>query len=156
MSATSEVFKAVNRPQLLVRMHSVSLVTVAVFVVAAAVPFGIVGVAIAVSLSRCLTAAYALRRAWPLAGLDRRDLMQAILGPAIASVAMILIMFAFAAAVSPLAHAQALAILLTIAEAAIGAIVYGIVLLLIDRERRRSARKLVALAQASVLSSLLT
>lgn len=156
MSATSEVFKAVDRPQLLVRMHSVSLITMAGFVVAVAVPFGIVGVAIAVSVSRCVTASYALRRAWPLAGLDRRDLTQAILGPAIASVAMILIMFAFAAAVDPLSYAQAPAILLTIAEAAIGAVVYGIVLLLIDRERRRSARKLVALAQASVLSSLLT
>ena len=156
ISATAEVFKAVGRPQLLIRMHSVSLVSIAVLVVGAAIPFGLVGVAVAVSVSRCLTAGYGLTHAGPLTGLHRGDFYKAMRGPALASVVMLLAMFGFAAAVDPLGYGQAVALVLTVAEALVGALAYAIVLLLVDRDRRHSAMRLVALAQASLLSVVLT
>lgn len=152
MSASSEVFKAVGRPHLLIRMHSVSLTTIAIFVVAAAIPFGLVGVAVAVSASRCVTAAYGLRHAARLTGLHRDDLTRALKGPVAASLVMVLVMFGFAALVNPLDHRVVLAWILTAAEGVLGAIVYMAVLLAVDSERRRSAMKLVAVAQASALS----
>lgn len=152
MSASSEVFKAVGRPQLLIQMHSVSLTTIAIFVVAAAIPFGLVGVAVAVSASRCVTASYGLRHAGRVTGLTRDDLIRAVKGPVAASLVMVLVMFGYAALFNPLDHRVLLAWLLTAGEAALGALVYGLVLLAIDRERRRSAMHLVAVAQASALS----
>jgi O-antigen/teichoic acid export membrane protein len=155
MSASSEVYKAVGRPRLLIRMHTVSLTTIAIFVVAAAIPFGLVGVAVAVSASRCVTAVYGLRQAGRVTGLHRDDLTRALKGPVAASLVMVLAMFGFAALVSPLDHRVVLAWALTVAEAVLGAIVYGIVLLGLDRDRRRSAMNLVAVAHASVLSIVL-
>ena len=92
----------------------------------------------------------------PLTGLHRGDFYKAMLGPALASVVMLLAMFGFAAAVDPLGHGQAVALVLTVAEALVGALAYGIVLLLVDRDRRHSAMRLVALAQASLLGFVLT
>ncbi len=155
MSASSEVFKAVGRPHLLIRMHSVSLTTITIFVVAAAIPFGLVGVAVAVSASRCVTAGYGLRHAARVTGLQRDDISRAVKGPAAASVVMVLVMFGFAALVNPLDHRVVLAWALTVAEAALGALVYGVVLLAVDRDRRRSALRLVAVAQANLLSIVL-
>jgi hypothetical protein len=78
-----------------------------------------------------------------------------VIGPAVASTVMVLTMIGFGEAVNPLGHPRALAWALTAAEAAIGAIAYAIVLLAVDRDRRRSAMRFVALAQASLPSIVL-
>jgi O-antigen/teichoic acid export membrane protein len=144
------VLKAVGKPRLLVRMHAVSLASMAAFVGAAAVPFGIVGVAIAVSASRCLTAAYGLRHAAALTGLHSGDLQRALAGPVVAAVMMLIAMVVFASALDPLGHDHVLAAVLTVLEALIGAFVYTIVLLLVDGERRRSAGELLAVRQPAL------
>lgn len=143
LSVTSEVLKAVGRPRLLVRMHLMSLLTMAMFVGATAAPFGLVGVGIAVSASQCVTAAYMLRYAVTLTGLDWSDLRGAAGGPLLATSAMLLAMFAFSVAASPLAHPLPLAWGLVTAETIIGGGVYVAVLLAIDRSRRQRARMLL-------------
>jgi PST family polysaccharide transporter len=140
-SVASEVFKAVGRPQILVSMHLVNLCSMALLVTVAAIWIGLVGVAVAVSVSQCLTAAYALRRVAPLVDLGWADLARAAAGPAFATAPMLLAMFGFAAAVRPLSHAAVLAWGLVAAEVAIGAIAYLAILLAIDRPRRDSLRR---------------
>jgi hypothetical protein len=117
---------------------------------AAAVPFGIVGVAVAVSASRCLTGAYGLRHAAALTGLHRRDLQRALAGPAVAAGIMLIAMVGFASAIDPLRHDHVLAGALIVLEALIGALVYTLVLLLVDGERRRSAGELLAVRQPAL------
>jgi O-antigen/teichoic acid export membrane protein len=150
VSAVSEIYKAVERPQLLIRLHTVSLLTVALFVGLAAVPFGLIGVAVAVSVSRCVTAGYGLRLAAPLAGMRLRELGREATAPVAATAVMLVAMLAFAAYAPPLAHGQATAIALTVAEAVIGAVVYVAGLLTLDPGRRRSAARLVTGAFAGL------
>lgn len=144
ISVTSEIFKAVGRPNLLVRMHFVSLCTMAAFVGAAVAPFGLVGVGVAVSVSQCVTAAYALHHAGPLTGLRGGDLRRAARGPVLAAAAMLLAMFAFAAAVHPLDYHVLVAWILVGAETLIGVGTYIALLLVIDRSRRHEAHALLA------------
>ena len=58
-SVAAESSKAVGRPGLLVRIHTVNLVVTAVLVIATAIPFGLIGVASAVSASQVLVGLYA-------------------------------------------------------------------------------------------------
>lgn len=144
ISVTSEIFKAVGKPSALVRMHSVSFCTMAVFVGAAAAPFGLVGVGIAVSASQCVTAAYSLRQAGPLTGLRGSDVRQVARGPVFASCAMLFAMLAFSAAVQPLNHHLPLAWSLVVAETLIGGLLYATVLLAVDRSRRKKVPALLS------------
>ncbi|HEY3727563.1 MAG TPA: oligosaccharide flippase family protein [Solirubrobacteraceae bacterium] len=140
-SVASEVFKAVGRPRILVPMHLVNLCTMVVLVTVAAISIGLVGVAVAVSISQCLTAAYALRRVAPLVNLGWRDLRRAAAGPAVATGAMLLAMLGFGAAAAPLEHPPVLAWTLVLAEVVVGAIAYAAILVAVDRHRRDSVRQ---------------
>ncbi len=153
ISVTSEIFKAVGKPTLLVRMHFVSLCTMAALVGAVVVPFGLVGVGVAVSVSQCATAAYALHHAGPLTGLRAGDLGRAARWPVLATTAMLLAMFAFAAAVQPLDHRGLDAWILVGAETLIGGSVYAATLLATDRPRRTEARALLAALYARTRAS---
>jgi PST family polysaccharide transporter len=144
ISVSSEIFKAVGRPQILVRLHLVSLCTIVVFLTAAGIPFGLIGVAVAVSVSQLLTAAYALFRVGPLIELGRPELRRVLAGPTIATAVMVLAMFGVSAAVNPLDHAPLLRWALMLAEAGVGAIAYVLMLLAVDAPRRRAAGDLLA------------
>ena len=144
ISVTAEVAKALTRPGLLVRIHGVALAVTALFVCAAAIPFGLVGVAVAVSLSQCLTAFYAVHLIAPVIGLGWRELGAEFASPALASVAMLVAMFGFAHAVHPLGSGEAAGLALTAAEVLIGAIVYVGLLVSVDRRRRDDLRRLLA------------
>jgi O-antigen/teichoic acid export membrane protein len=137
VSVASEVFKALGRPQILVPMHFVNLGGMAVLATVGALALGIVGVAAAVSVSQCLTAAYALYRVAPLVGLGWGDLRRLAAGPAVAGGVMLLSMLALGAAVRPVAHPLLLSWALVLAEAGLGAVVYIGVLAAVDRHRRQ-------------------
>ncbi len=139
ISVASEVFKAVGRPALLVRVHFVSLCTMAVFVGATAVPFGVVGVAVGVSVSQCVTAGYALHLCGPLTSLGRRDLVQALSGPALAAAVMVGAMVALVHSSDPLAHSAQVGWAIVVAVAIAGGLIYLAVLVLIDPSRRHDA-----------------
>jgi O-antigen/teichoic acid export membrane protein len=87
-SIASEVFKASGRPELLPRMHLVSLV-LSVGLMLAFLPFGLVGIAAAVSVSSMGMAAYALYAASDVLRMPVRLLLAHIWPPAVAALAMV-------------------------------------------------------------------
>jgi PST family polysaccharide transporter len=92
VSLASEVFKASGRPNLLFRMHVVSAFMTAGFMIAL-LPFGLVGVAAAVSLSAIGVATYAVRTVARVLDLSVRVLLTEIWPPALAATTMAAIVF---------------------------------------------------------------
>jgi CDP-diglyceride synthetase len=132
ISMSAELFKAVRQPKLLVRMHTVGLVALAVSVGATAAPFGLIGVAGAVSFSTILIGVYGLMMLAPLLGVGFWTIVRQFRGPAIACVPMGGAMLAFTLLARPAAHATGLAAVLTAAEILMGAVIYLGVLLAIE------------------------
>jgi O-antigen/teichoic acid export membrane protein len=87
-SIASEIFKASGRPELLPRMHLVSFV-LSVGLMLAFLPFGLVGIAAAVSVSSIGMAAYALYAASDVLRMPVRLLLVHIWPPAVAALAMV-------------------------------------------------------------------
>jgi PST family polysaccharide transporter len=86
-SIASEAWKAYGRPDMLPRMHSISLLLTAICV-GALVPFGLVGVTIGISLSAIGVAAYAVRGMSSVMDIPVRRLLTEIWPPAVAAVVM--------------------------------------------------------------------
>jgi O-antigen/teichoic acid export membrane protein len=91
-SLASEVFKAAGRPKLLLRMHSLGLLLTAVFMLTL-LPFGLTGVAAAISLESVGIAAYALGAIQDVIGAPRRDLLAEVWPPTLAAVVAALVVF---------------------------------------------------------------
>jgi O-antigen/teichoic acid export membrane protein len=142
-SVAAESSKAVGRPDLLVRIHSVNLAVTAVLVIATAIPFGLIGVASAVSVSQVVVGVYAFRQVAPLVGMTWRDLVLEVAYPLLASGVMVGAMIAFAAGVDSLGHGETLGLLLTIAQVLIGGIVYLVALGVVDVRRRADMRTVI-------------
>lgn len=136
ISISAETFKSIGKPHLLVRLHGVNLFTKATFVVAAAIPFGLLGVALAVSASQLTTAAYAYRLLTHEIDVRWRDLLRVLARPAIASGGLLGAMLAVGHTAHPLRHGEATAAGLTVVQALAGGLAYLAVLLLIDPARR--------------------
>ena len=143
ISVASEAFKAVGSPGLLVRVHAVNLATTAIGVIAAAIPFGLLGVAIAVSASQCITAAYAFEVLTTQIDITWRDLASELVGPAIAAAMMVEALVALKRVWHPLEHSEGVGIALALALIGIAAVVYVTALAIFDRRRRADARQLV-------------
>ena len=144
LSVVAELMKVTGQPRSLVRMHALRLVLLILTVGAAVFPFGVVGVAAAVSVSTCLTAIYGFGRVAPDLHMTWRDLAHEYLAPVVGSGAMLAVMFGFMAVANPLGHGEAGGIALSVAEFALGAIAYTIVLLTLDHERRGDVKALLA------------
>jgi O-antigen/teichoic acid export membrane protein len=86
-SIASEAWKAYGRPDMLPRMHSISLLLTAICV-GALVPFGLVGVTIGISVSAIGVAAYAVRGMSSVLDIPIRRLLTEIWPPAVAAVVM--------------------------------------------------------------------
>jgi O-antigen/teichoic acid export membrane protein len=86
-SIASETFKAVGRPDLLPRMHLISFVLVAAFMLLL-LRFELVGIAVAVSLGSIGMAAYAVHGIVRATGLRARSVLEQIWPPAAAAVFM--------------------------------------------------------------------
>jgi PST family polysaccharide transporter len=152
VSVASEAVKAVGKPQLLVRIHTVTLAVTAVTVVATAVPFGLLGVAIAVSASQCTAGLFSYFLLTSELDISWSDLVPAFAGPAVASGAMLASMLAFSAAVDPLSHGEVGGIALELAEIAIAIAIYLVVLLTVDSGHRRDFRSLLRRVQTFAAS----
>jgi O-antigen/teichoic acid export membrane protein len=139
-SVAAESAKAIGRPQLLVRIHGLNLAVTAVLVCAAAIPFGLIGVATAVSVSQVLVGFYAFSSVSAHVGMSRRDLAAELTYPLAASAAMVAAMLAFAAAVDPLSHGEAGGLILTVVQVVVGALAYIAALATIDGRRRSDLR----------------
>ncbi|MDQ6805529.1 MAG: oligosaccharide flippase family protein [Actinomycetota bacterium] len=143
ISIASELFKSIGRPSALIGMQLVAFVGIATTVTAGAIVWGLLGVALAMSVSGLATAAYALVRVCTLLDISSRGVATWFAGPGLAAALMVAAMLAYAGALEPLNHAAGLRALLVIGEVVAGAAVYIIVLAAIDGPRRREARRLL-------------
>jgi O-antigen/teichoic acid export membrane protein len=95
-SLASEAWKSYGRPDMLPRMHGTSLVLTVVFI-GVLLPFGLLGVTIAMSLSAVGVAAYAVRGMSRALGIPLKDLVSEIWPATVAAIVM-------AATLFPLEH----------------------------------------------------
>jgi O-antigen/teichoic acid export membrane protein len=145
-SVASEAWKAAGRPDLLVRMHLLSVVSL-VGLMLAFVPVGLTGMGVALSLSSLVVAAYALRGAGRVLSISPRRLFAEIWPPALAAALMAVILYVFDRLVAqPDAHNLALGLVLLVAEAVGGAVLYVALLAAIRRDRASELRELIGIA----------
>jgi O-antigen/teichoic acid export membrane protein len=90
-SFVSETAKADGRPDLVARLHVVSVSSSTVAVIAL-LPFGLVGVSAGISVGLTVACVYGLVKVKRLVGFDTRETVISILEPAIAGVVMIAIL----------------------------------------------------------------
>ncbi len=141
ISIASELFKAVGKPSVLIRVHGLAFVSVAIGVTVGAIVWGLIGVAIAMSVSGLLTAAFALVCVCTLLDITWRQVASWFAGPAFASALMVGGMLAYAAIIDPLGHRPVVRLLLVAGEVLVGAGIYSAVLGAIDAPRRREAHR---------------
>ncbi len=135
-SVAAESSKAIGKPELLVRIHGLNLAVTAVLVIATAIPFGLIGVASAVSVSQLVVGLYAFGLLSPHMEMTWHDLLAEAASPFIASAAMVAAMVAFALVVHPLDHGVAVGFVLTAVQVLIAGAVYLAALGFIDPRRR--------------------
>jgi O-antigen/teichoic acid export membrane protein len=148
-SIASEAWKANARTDMLPRMHAVSLGLTLVFV-GGLVPFGVVGVAIGMSVAAVGVAAYAVRGMAHALGIDLADLLREIWPPAVAAGAMAgALFFLEYFLVHAETHGLVIGLALLVAETVLGAVVYVALLALVAP---KSARQLLLVARAQAAS----
>jgi O-antigen/teichoic acid export membrane protein len=144
-SLASEAWKAAGRPELLVRMHTLSAASLLMLMLAF-LPLGLTGMGVALSLSSLMVAVYAIHGAGRVLRISWRRLVDEIWPPTVAAVAMAGILFVFDRAVARAAdHGVALGLALLVAEAAAGGLVFFALLVTIRRDRAGELRELLGL-----------
>jgi PST family polysaccharide transporter len=144
-SLASEAWKAAGRPQLLLRMHTLSAVSL-LGLMLALLPLGLTGMGLALSLSSLVVAVYALRGAGRVLGIPKRRLFDEVWPPAVAALAMAGILFAFDRGVARAAdRGAALGLGVLVAEAVAGVIVFSALLMTIRPDRMDELRGLLGL-----------
>ncbi len=91
VSFASEALKADGRPDIMARIHVVSIVVATVAAIAL-LRFDLVGVAAGVSIGVTASAVYGLARVLPLVGFSRAQMLAAIATPGAAALAMIAVL----------------------------------------------------------------
>jgi O-antigen/teichoic acid export membrane protein len=146
-SIASEAWKATARTDMLPRMHGLSLVLMAVLVGGLVVPFGLIGVAVGMSLSALGVAAFAVRGMGHALGIKVRDLLHELWPPAVAACVMAAGLFCLEHFVvrSDL-HSTLAGLLLLALETLVGAALYLAILAMLapesTRQLVRGARRL--------------
>ncbi len=131
VSFASEALKADGRPDLMARVHVVS-VTVSVIAAVALLPFGLVGVSAGLSIGITASAVYAMLKERPLAGFGRGEMLAAISGPGIAALAMVAVLTPLEfLVIEASSRSTAVGIALLVAEALLGLLIYIGVLALV-------------------------
>jgi O-antigen/teichoic acid export membrane protein len=144
VSLASEAFKATGRPHLLPRLHLVSAAVSAALMVAL-LPFGIVGIAAAVSVASLVVAAYVLRMVGRVLELRARTMLAEIWPPAVAACAAAGVLLPLERLVIDSAErSEAVGLPLLGGEIVLGALLY---LGLLAAFAPRTARELVGAAR---------
>jgi O-antigen/teichoic acid export membrane protein len=147
-SLASEAWKAYGRPDMLPRMHGLSLALTTICV-GALVPFGLVGVTIGMSVSAIGVAAYAIRGMGKALDMSLTQMQREIWPAAFASVAMgggLFLLEHFVVKADQ--HGTVLGLALVAAEAVLGAIVYlGLLSVLAPETTRELAGGATGLAR---------
>jgi len=123
-SLGSEIFKASGRPNLLLRMHVVGMILTAAFMIVL-LPFGLVGLAAAISLRSVGIGVYALRASRRVIGVSTRLILDEAWPPAVAAVALAGVVFPIEHfVVQSESHPTIVALALLLAEVMLGVAVY--------------------------------
>jgi O-antigen/teichoic acid export membrane protein len=129
--------KAARRPDLLFRLHTLNLSVTVILVGVAVIPFGLLGVATAISLSAVAVGIYSVILTTRVTEVSNREVRSELGRPIAASIAMLAAMLLFAYQVDLLGHGEFWGIVLTLVEVGIGVVVYAVLLAAIDPRRRR-------------------
>ena len=128
VALAAQVFKAAARPELLPRMHTVSAALTCAFMLAL-LPFGLIGVAAAVSLRSIAIGGYAAVRMADVVELPIRRVFSTLWPPLAAAIAMAAVVYALEYYfVDADAHGVGPGLALLLVEAAIGGLIYIAVL----------------------------
>jgi O-antigen/teichoic acid export membrane protein len=141
-SVSAEAMKAVRQPGLLLKLHTLNLTVTVVLVCAAVVPFGLLGVATAISLSAVAVGVYSVVLTTRVTEVSKAAVVSELGRPILASVVMLTAMLLFAYQVDLLGHGEFWGIVLTLAELGVGAVVYGALIVAIDPRRRRDLQNI--------------
>lgn len=136
LSISGELMKAIAALRLQFVVHVVWIVVVGVSVTVAGLEWGLLGVSIALSVSTCLAAVYAILGLAGALTVPRHTFFAGMAQPLIASGVMAGAMFLFDRAVDLLGHGAVARVLLLLAEVTLGAIVYCAALAAIAPDRR--------------------
>lgn len=142
-SVSTEAFKGVGRPELLVRTHSFSVVVGATAMIAL-LPYGLTGVAAGVSIGAVAGALYSVTKTRSVIGTTGRELVAEIWPSAIAAVLMAGVVWSAENRIDAESHGTGLGLLLLTAELLLAAAVYLSVLLSISPRARDEAGLLLA------------
>jgi O-antigen/teichoic acid export membrane protein len=147
VSLGGETFKAAGRPQLLPRMHGLSAGLTAILMLAL-LPFGLIGVATALSLRAAGTAVYAMWTTGKVLELPLRRILAQVWAPGAAAVVMAAVVFPLERLVVDAdGHSSAAGLALLAAEALLAVAVYLGALMALAPSTARELRALPRLAR---------
>jgi O-antigen/teichoic acid export membrane protein len=139
-SISSELFKAVGRPQYLLRAHLVSAASMG-GAIAALLTFGLVGVAAGVSLSAIVMAAYTIGVSSSIVDVPRSRLLGELWPPALASSLMVAVLWPLDRVLLHAdSHGVTAGLALLAVEALVGLLVYVVSLQLLSPAMGREIR----------------
>lgn len=143
ISVATEAFKAAGRPELLTRTHLLTVLTGGAFMVAF-LPFELVGVAAGVSLGMVAGALYAITASVRALDVGWREQVECVWPAAVASAAMVAVLFGAESVLDAEAHGTAAGLALLAGEAMLGAAVYAVAVLALDPGLRAELRRVRA------------
>ena len=147
ISVISEALKAEGRPQILVRIHTVT-VAAGTAAMVALLGFELVGVAAGFSLGSCVGAGYALVRIGGVLDLPVRDMARQMAPAAIAAIAMAAVLLPIDRVwLDPPSHSTVVGLLLLAAEGLAGFAFYAGLLLMLAPDTLTRGRELVNTAR---------
>jgi PST family polysaccharide transporter len=146
INLVSEALKAEGRPEILIRIHAVTVITGGA-AMAAMLGWDLVGVAAGVSVGAVIGAAYALVRIGGVLEIPVRSMLIQIWPSAVAAIAMAAAVLPLDRALDPPDHGTAVGVLLLGAEGLAAMVVYGGLLVVLAPDTIPKLRELVATAR---------
>ena len=150
ISVSGELMKARSALRLQLVVEIIWFVVTAVTVTVAALLWGALAVAIAVSLSTCITAAFAVVRIANNLSLPLREMLIELATTVVAAAVMAVAIWALNTDVNVLGHSELVGLLVLIGDVLVGVIVYTATLVAIDSQRRVAGQTLARRLRARV------
>jgi PST family polysaccharide transporter len=144
ISFASEIFKADGRPEILARLHMVSVAASTVAVIAL-LPFDLIGVCAGISVGLAVAACYGMVKAMGLLGFDTAETISAFVAPGAAAAFMVAVLTPLEfAIVDATAHGTFADLLLLGGESLLGLAIYAAGLAMVAPETARDVLELGA------------
>jgi hypothetical protein len=146
INLVSEALKAEGRPEVLIRIHAVTVITGAA-AMAAMLGWDLVGVAAGVSVGAVIGAAYSLARLGGILEIPVRAMLAQLWPPAVAALLMVAGVLPLDRALDPPDHSTGVGVLLLGAEALAAGVIYCGALAVLAPDTVPKLRELLATAR---------